>query len=106
MAASLGEELSTALTNITSLIVKTKSKSERARLTQLQAALAGQLQLFVDKVVDQALPEYKTATKALNSANALAEAAKADADKVAATIEKVASAVEKIAALAGKLPIA
>ena len=41
MADSLGEELSTALSNITSLIIKTESKGERTKLTRQQAELAG-----------------------------------------------------------------
>ena len=80
MAISLGEELSASLSNITSLIIKTESKSERTKLTRQQAQIAGQLQVFVDKVVDEALPEYEAATEALNAANAEAEAAKKELD--------------------------
>ena len=43
MADSLGEELSAVLSNITSLIIKTESKSERTKLTRQQAQIAGQL---------------------------------------------------------------
>jgi hypothetical protein len=103
MADSLGEELSAALSNITSLIIKTESKSERTKLTRQQAQIAGQLQVFVDKVVDEVLPEYKAATAALNAANAEAEAAKKRLDRVAATIKKVAAAIDKLAALAAKV---
>lgn len=103
MADSLGEELSAALSNITSLIIKTESKSERTKLTRQQAKIAGQLQVFVDKVVNQALPEYDAATAALNAANGEAEAAKKKLDKVAGTIRKYATAVDKLAALAAKV---
>jgi len=106
MAESLGKELSAALTNITSLIIKTESKSERTTLTKQQAKIAGQLQVFVDKVVDAALPEYKAATKALNAANAEAKAAKKELDKIAATIEKFAAAIDKLLALAVKVATA
>ena len=106
MADSLGEELSAALTNITSLIIKTESAPERAKLTQQQATIAGQLQVFVDKVVNAALPEYIAATNALNAANAEATAAKDKLDRIAATIHKVAAAIDKLAALAAKVAIA
>jgi hypothetical protein len=105
-ATGLGEELSAALTNITSLIIKTESSSERAKLTQQQAKIAGQLQVFVDKVVDEALPEYKAAAEALNAANAEAAAAKEELDKVAATIKKVAAAIDKLVVLAAKVAVA
>jgi hypothetical protein len=103
MADSLGEELSAVLSNITSLIIKTESKRERTKLTRQQAQIAGQLQVFVDEVVDEALPEYKDATAALNAANAEAEAAKKNLDKIAATIKKVAAAIDELAALAAKV---
>ncbi len=106
MAKSLGEELSAALSNITSLIIKTESKSERTKLTKQQAKIAGQLQVFIDEVVDQALPEYKAATAALNAANTEAEAAKKKLDKVAATIKKFAVAIDKIVTLAAKVAAA
>jgi len=106
MAESLGEELSAALSNITSLIIKTQSKSERTKLTQQQAQIAGQLQVFVDKVVDEALPEYEAATEALNAANGDAEAAKKKLDKIAGTIKKFAAAIGKLAALAAKVAAA
>jgi hypothetical protein len=104
--ASLGEELKAALSNITSLIKATKSRSERETLTKQQARIAGQLQVFVDGVVDAALPEYRAATAALNAANTEAEAAKDELDKVAATINKVAAAIDKLAALAAKVAAA
>lgn len=100
MADSLGEELSAALSNITSLIIKTESKSERNKLTRQQAKIAGQLQVFIDEVVDETLPEYEAATEALNIANAAAVEAKEDLDKVAATIKKFAAAIDELAALA------
>ena len=103
MANSLGDELSEALTNITSLIINTESKSERTKLTRQQAEIAGQLQVFVDKMVDEALPEYRTATAALNAANAEAKAAKKDLDKTAATIKKYAGAIDKLGKLAEKI---
>lgn len=103
MANTLGEELSDSLSNITALIVKTDSKSERTRLLKQQAQIAGQLQVFVDEVVDEALPEYEAAAEALSAANAEAEAAKKKLDKVASTIKKFASAIDKLAALAAKV---
>jgi glyceraldehyde 3-phosphate dehydrogenase len=86
MANTLGEELSASLTNITALIVKTESKSQRTRLTRQQAQIAGQLQVFVDQVVDESLVEYRAASNALNAANAEAEKAKAH---IAAGAKKV-----------------
>jgi len=106
MADSLGEELSAALSNITSLIIKTESKSERFKLTKQQAKIAGQLQVFIDKVVDDALPEYEEATAALSVANGEAEAAKKKLDKIAGTIKKFADATDKLAALAAKVAAA
>ena len=103
MADSLGEELRVALSNITALIIKTESKSERTKLTRQQAQIAGQLQVFVDGIVEQALPEYKAATAALNAANAEAKAAKRNLDKVAATIKQIAVAIDMLAALAAKV---
>lgn len=103
MAKSLGEELSASLSNITALIIKTESKSERTKLTRQQAQIAGQLQVFVDKVVNEALPEYEAATEAMNVANAEAEAAKKNLDKIAATIKKFAVAIDKLVALAAKV---
>ena len=100
MAKSLGEEISTALSNITALIIKTDSKSERTRLTRQQAQLAGQLQIFVDQTVDETLPEYEEATEALKAANTEAEAAKKKLDKVASSIKKFATAVDKLESLA------
>ncbi|MDH4237779.1 MAG: hypothetical protein OEV17_11085 [Nitrospira sp.] len=100
MAKSLGEELSAALSNITALIIKTESKSERTQLTRQQAKLAGQLQVFVDQVVDEALPEYEEATEALKAANTEAEAAKRKLDKVASSIKKFATAIDKLQSLA------
>ena len=66
MANTLGEELSGSVSNITALIVKTASKSERTRLLKQQAQIAGQLQVFVDKVVDEALPEYDAAADCIS----------------------------------------
>ena len=103
MATTLGEELSASLTNITALIVKTKSKSQRTRLTRQQAQIAGQLQIFIDQTVDETLSEYQAASTALNAANAEAEKAKGDLDRVAATIKKLAAAIDKLAALAAKV---
>jgi hypothetical protein len=106
MANTLGEELSASLTNITALIVKTESKRERTRLTRQQAQIAGQLQVFVDKIVDETLAEYRAAANALNAANAEAEKAKGKLDRVAATIKKFASAIDKLTALAAKVAAA
>jgi flagellar biosynthesis regulator FlaF len=106
MANTLGEELSASLTSITALILKTESKSERTRLTRQQAQIAGQLQVFVDQVVDESLAEYRAASNALNAANAEAQKAKANLDRVAATIKKFAAAIDKLAALAAKVAAA
>ena len=106
MADTLGEELSAALSNITSLIIKTKSKSERTKLTRQQARIAGQLQVFVDKAVDETLAEYTEATEALNAANAEAVAANRDLDRMASTIRKFAAAIDKLTALAEKVAAA
>jgi len=103
MAKSLGEEISTALSSITALIIKTDSKSERTQLTRQQAKLAGQLQIFVDQTVDEALPEYEEATEALNAANEEAAAAKRKLDKVASSIKKFATAIDKLESLAEKV---
>ena len=103
MAKSLGEELSTALSNITALIIKTNSKTERTQLTRQQATIAGQLQIFVDQIVDETLPEYEEATNALNEANTEAESAKKKLDKVAASVKKFATAIDKLESLAGKI---
>ena len=103
MAKTLGEELSASLSNITALIIKTESRSERAKLTRQQARIAGQLQVLVDNAVDDTLPEYEAAAEALNAANAEAEAAKRRQDRVAATIKKLAVAIDELAALAAKV---
>jgi archaellum component FlaC len=103
MASSLGEELSAALSNITALVIKTENKNERTQLTRQQAQIAGQLQVFVDQVVDEALPEYEEATDALNAANTEAEAAKKKLDKVASSIKKFATAIDKLESLAEKV---
>lgn len=105
MPNSLGKELSAALTNITALIIQTESKSERIKLTQQQAKMAGLLQVLVDKVVDESLKEYEAATLALNQANAEACAAKEKLDRVAATINKIAVAIDKVANLAAKISV-
>jgi hypothetical protein len=106
MANTLGEELSASLTNITALIVRTESKSQRARLTRQQAQIAGKLQVFIDKTVDETLSEYRAASNALNAANAEAEKARGNLDRVAATIKKFAAAIDKLAALAAKVAAA
>lgn len=103
MAKSLGEEISMALSNITALIIKTDSKSERTQLTTQQAKLAGQLQVFVDKTVSEALPEYEEATEALSAANQEAASAKKKLDKVASSIKKFATAIAKLESLAEKV---
>lgn len=103
---TLGAQLSIALTNITELIVKTKSDSQRQQLLDQQRAIAGDLQTFIDKVVDATLPEYQEATNALIEANQAAEAAKRQLDKIAETITKFASAADKVAQLAKKVAAA
>jgi hypothetical protein len=100
MAPSLGEELSEALTNITALIIATESKKERTRLTKQQAQIAGELQVFIDKVVDEKLPQYVAATKALRRANEKAMAAKEDLDRVAQVIKQFALAIDTVVELA------
>jgi cysteinyl-tRNA synthetase len=106
MATTLGEELSASLTNITALIVKAKTKSQRTRLIRQQAQIAGQLQVFIDKTVDEALSEYRAVSSALSAANAEAEKAKRDLDRVAATIKKFAAAIDQLTALAAKVAAA
>ncbi len=106
MANTLGEELSASLTNITALIVKTESKSQRARLSRQQAQIAGQLQVLIDKTVDGALSEYRAASSALNAANAEAEKAKGNLDRIAATIKKFAAAIDTLTVLAAKVAAA
>jgi len=103
MAKSLGEEIGAALSNITVLIIKTDSKSDRTQLTRQQAQLAGQLQIFVDQTVDETLPEYEEATEALNEANEEAASAKRKLDKVASSIKKFATAIDKLESLAEKV---
>src|SRR5262245_6323645 len=106
MANTLGEELSASLTNITALIVRTERSSHRTRLTRPQAQIAGQLQVFIDETVEEALSEYRAASNALNAANAEAEKAKGNLDRVAATIKKFAVAIDKLATLAAKVAAA
>ena len=59
--------------------------------------------MFVDGVLDEALPEYLEATAARNAANDEAEGAKKKLDKVAGTIKQFAAAIDKLAALAAKV---
>jgi hypothetical protein len=101
----LGDPLSTALTNLTKLIIREKNPDTLKLLLDQQERLAGELQVFIDRVVDQTLPEYAEATTALETANKLAEAAKADLDKVAATITAMARAADKVSALAVKVGV-
>jgi hypothetical protein len=103
MPKSLGEELNDALTNITALIIKTESKKERTKLTQQQATIAGQLQVFIDNIVKETLPEYKAATESLNAANAEAEKAKKKLDNISTAIAQFAKAIGKLGALAAKI---
>jgi len=101
----LGDQLSDALTNLTQLILKTKDPAKRKRLMEQHEQLAGELQILVDKMVDQALPEYVAATAALEEANLLAEAAKLDLDKLAATITSMAKAIDQVVLLAAKVSL-
>jgi len=96
----LGDQLSTALTNLTQLITLTADPASRKSLMDQHEMLAGELQVFIDKLVDPALSEYAEATKALKSANRLAAAAKADLDKLATTIESISKAIGKVMTLA------
>ena len=73
------------------------------QLLEQHDQLAGELQVFIDRTVDQTLPEYAEATTALEAANKSAEAAKADLDKLAATITSMATAIGKVATLAAKI---
>src|SRR5262245_59940458 len=100
MAESLGDELSEALTNITALIIATESKRERTRLTKLQAKIASKLQVFIDNIVDERLPEYEAATKALRKANDRAIEAKEDLDRVGQATKQFALAVDTVVELA------
>ena len=68
-----------------------------------QAQVAGELQVLVDKVDDDALPEYQEATKALAAARKAAKAAKADLDETAAAIDKIASAIAALGRLTALL---
>ena len=101
----LTDQLSTALTNLTQLITRTKDPVARKQLMDQQDQLAGQLQAGIDDLVAQALPEYAAATAALEAANQMAVAAKADLDKLAATITAMAKAVDKGVALAAKVGV-
>jgi hypothetical protein len=96
----LGDELSQALTTLTQLITRTPDPGARQALLAQHEQLAGALQVFIDRLVEPTLPEYAAATKALKSANQLAQAAKADLDKLAATLEAMAKAIRKVVALA------
>ena len=87
---TIGAELRKLLIEMTELIIETRSKKKREELLRQQAQVAGELQVLVDKVVDDALPEYQEATKAIAAASNAAKAAKADLDKTAATIDKIA----------------
>lgn len=100
---TIGAELRELLIEITQLILATRSKKKREALLEQQAQVAGELQVLVDKVVDDALPEYEEATKALAAASKAAKAAKADLDKLAATIDKIASAIASLGKLAALL---
>lgn len=106
MTSSLGDKLSLALTNLTSLIMATDSIVERKQLTTQHAEVAGQLQVFVDGVVVKTLPEYKAATDALDVANAKAKAAKEQLDSISGAIIKFAVAIDKLASLATKVAAA
>lgn len=100
---TIGAELRKLLIEITELIIETRSKKKREELLRQQAQIAGELQVLVDKVVDDALPEYEEATKAIAAASKAAKAAKTDLDKTAATIDKIASAVGALGKLAALL---
>jgi hypothetical protein len=96
----LGDQLSTALTNLTQLITRTADPGTRKILMDQHEQLAGELQVFIDQLVDPTLPDYAEATKALKAANHLATEAKANLDRLAATIESMAKAIAKVTALA------
>jgi uncharacterized UBP type Zn finger protein len=102
----LGDQLSDALTNLTQLIMKTKDPAKKKSLLNQHEQLAGELQILIDKMVDQALPEYAAATAALETANQQAEAAKLDLDKLAASITSMAKAIDKVMLLAAKVGLA
>ena len=100
---TIGAELRKLLIEITELIIETRSKKRREELLRQQAQVAGQLQVLVDKVVNEALPEYEEATKAIAAASKAAKAAKADLDKIAAGIDKIAAAIGALGNLAALL---
>ncbi|MEK6708065.1 MAG: hypothetical protein AABY81_04560 [Pseudomonadota bacterium] len=106
MSKSLGEELSESLSNLTALIIKSDNKDEWMELARQQVEIVNQLQVFIDEMVDAALPEYQVVTDELNAANAEAVAAKEDLSKIAATITKFADAIGKLTALAAKVAAA
>jgi hypothetical protein len=102
----LGDQLSDALTNLTQLALRTTDSTSRKQLMDQHEQLAGQLQTFVDGQVDQALPEYATATAALTQANAQAKAALADLGQLADTISSMAKAIDQVLLLAAKVGLA
>jgi methylphosphotriester-DNA--protein-cysteine methyltransferase len=102
----LGDQLSAALAHLTQLITRTTDPEARAALLRQHERLAGALQVLIDRMVDPALPEYAAATKALKTANQLAEAAKVDLGKLAATLESMSKAISKVVALAAAVGLA
>lgn len=100
---TIGAELRELLLEITDLILATRSKAKRQTLLRQQAEVAGEMQVLVDKVVNDALPEYVEATKAISAASKAAKAAKDDLDKTAATIDKIASAIAALGNLTALL---
>lgn len=106
MSKSLGEELSESLSNLTALIIKSDNKDEWMELARQQVEIVNQLQVFIDKMVNAALPEYQVVTDELNAANVEAMEAKDDLNRIATTITKFASAISKLAKLAEKVAAA
>lgn len=103
MANSLGRELGASLMHVTDLIMMCEDKASRHKLSAIHAALAGELQVLVDRMVDAALPEYAAATAALNAAGKEAAKAKERLDHLGAAIAKFADAVKVVGKLVAVL---
>lgn len=99
MPKSLGAELSEALENISTMMIRAKGADQK-KLSELTHRISGDLRELVDKQVVKALPEYKRATLALEQANDEAEEALKDINKIAAAIKELSSAIDAVSKLA------
>lgn len=99
MPKSLGAELSEALENISTMMIRAK-EADQKKLCDLTHRISGDLRELVDKQVVKALPEYKHATLALEQANDEAEEALKDINKIAAAIKELSSAIDAVSKLA------